>query len=156
MERPDEDTAWCFRVVRENGAEVVGLARKIAIPYCMTVATALVREAGGWDTTFCDGLCYEDNDFAARLLLAGVVYRWCDQFRNVHLSHKRYGGRERRDRIRANEQIWRDRIGGRPGSLWPLQGNGSPPDGVVGDGTGYQVSLRETLTGWGYPAKGKA
>jgi hypothetical protein len=153
MERPEGDVAWCFRVVRENGTEIVGPKRRIAIPFCMTLPARPVREMGGWDTAFCDGPCYDDNDFAARLLLAGVVYRWCDRFTNVHLSHPQFGGKERRARSRRNEAIWRKRIGERSGSLWPIQGDGQPPEGVEGDGIEYQMSLRQMLIEWSYPGK---
>ncbi len=151
-ERAEEDVAWCFRVVRENGSEVIGPRRRLALPFCMAVAKAPVLKMGGWDTAFCDGPCYDDNDFAARLLLAGVFFRWNDGFANVHPSHERYGGNDRRGRSRRNEALWRQRIGGRSGSLWPLQGDGRPPRGVRGDGLEEQARVRQGLAEWGYPA----
>ena len=154
LDRTEADVAWCFRVVREDGAEIVGPRRRLALPFCVTVPAGPVKHMNGWDTAFCDGPCYEDNDFAARLLLTGISYRWCDDFGNVHLSHGQYGGRERRGREKANASIWRQRIGGHVGSLWPLQGDGRTPRGAQGDGLSEQAAVRRRLEEWGYPRKG--
>ena len=144
--------AWCFRVVRENGTEIVGPRRRVALPFCISVQTEPVLRIGGWDETFCDGPNRDDNDLSARLLLAGVRFRWCDGFGNVHQEHSPFGGCGRHARSKRNERLWRNRVGGYLGSLWPLQGKGRPAD-AQGDGLPEQGKLCRQLLRWGYPLR---
>ena len=115
------------------------------------MATEKVRGIGGWDAAFCDGVGYDDNDFALRLLLAGMSYRWEDRFLNVHEAHRRYGGRNWRKRYGNNKALWLRRLHGYDGGLWPITGFTEPPLTVVGDGLPEQTALRDSMSKWGYP-----
>ena len=151
----DEVTAWCLPVVNDDGQVFVGQRRKVALPYAMAVSRDILERAGGWDTTFCDGVCYDDNDLSARLLLSGAVFRWKDRLLAVHQKHPRYGRNERTPRAQRNRLIWRERLGDYDGSLWPIfWDDANPPDDVPpGDGVERQCSLVSALRYHGYPAK---
>jgi hypothetical protein len=59
----------------------------------MTFLTAYPTEAlraiGGWDEAFQLGVCYEDDDLAARLWKHGLDFVFDDRFSGVHQSHER-------------------------------------------------------------------
>lgn len=51
--------------------------------------TAALRAIGGWDELFQEGVCYEDDDLAARLWKYGLDFVFDDRFSGVHQSHER-------------------------------------------------------------------
>jgi hypothetical protein len=59
----------------------------------MTFLTAYPTEAlraiGGWDEAFQLGVCYEDDDLAARLWKHGLDFIFDDRFSGIHQSHER-------------------------------------------------------------------
>jgi hypothetical protein len=77
----------------------------------MTFLTAYPRAAlnaiGGWDLAFMDGVCYEDDDLAARLWKHGLDFQFNDAFSGVHQSHDRLF-----DGNNASQGYWTDyRVG---------------------------------------------
>lgn len=151
----DEHVGWCFRVQNSDGRQFVGPTRKVAVPYCMALARSNLEAAGGWDEAFCQGTCYDDNDVAARLLLAGVHFRWRDGEPCVHQAHPRYGGAERAERNAVNRAVWLSRLKGYDGSLWPIHWDDeNPPAMPEGDGWEQQDALRDALKAKGYPWRG--
>ncbi len=149
--------AWCFRVVNDDGREFVGPSRRVAIPYVLSVAREKVLQMGGWSHEFCNGTCYDDNDFAARLLMTGVEYRWCDEFENVHQSHPRYGGSERTARNAVNRAIWQRRLNGHLGRLWPVYWDDTKPLSIPESAKCRQFpqeALASGLRAVGYPMMG--
>lgn len=155
MRPADEHVGWCFRVHNSDGREFVGPTRKVAVPYCMAVARRDLEAAGGWDEAFCGGTCYDDNDVAARLLLAGVRFRWAGGQPCVHQAHGPYGGGQRGRRNAVNRAVWLHRLNGYAGPVWPIQwDDGVPPRAGEGDGLKEQDALREALQAAGYPRRG--
>ena len=56
--------------------------------------TASLRAIGGWDEAFQEGVCYEDDDLAARLWKHGLDFIFDDRFSGIHQSHERvYDGK---------------------------------------------------------------
>jgi hypothetical protein len=51
--------------------------------------TQALRAIGGWDEAFQEGVCYEDDDLAARLWKDGLDFVFDDRFSGVHQSHAR-------------------------------------------------------------------
>lgn len=69
--------------------------------------TAALRAIGGWDERFQDGVCYEDDDLAARLWKHGLDFIFDDRFSGVHQSHPRAF-----DGNNASQGYWTDyRVG---------------------------------------------
>ena len=80
-------------------------------PRPMTFLTAYPTEAlkaiGGWDELFQEGVCYEDDDLAARLWKHGLDFVFDDCFVGVHQSHERVF-----DGNNASQGYWTDyRVG---------------------------------------------
>jgi len=77
----------------------------------MTFLTAYPTEAlkaiGGWDEAFQVGVCYEDDDLAARLWKHGLDFVFDDRFSGIHQSHERvFDGKN------ATQGYWTDyRVG---------------------------------------------
>jgi hypothetical protein len=77
----------------------------------MTFLTAYPTEAlraiGGWDEAFQLGVCYEDDDLAARLWKHGLDFVFDDRFSGIHQSHERvFDGKN------ATQGYWTDyRVG---------------------------------------------
>lgn len=77
----------------------------------MTFLTAYPAEAlraiGGWDERFQEGVCYEDDDLAARLWKHGLDFVFDDRFAGIHQSHERAF-----DGNNASQGYWTDyRVG---------------------------------------------
>lgn len=67
--------------------EYCGPTRPFPMPWMLAMPTKVAQESGGWDEAFLDGLCYEDNDFVARMALRLGTIR-CDWDAIVyHQSH---------------------------------------------------------------------
>jgi len=67
--------------------EYCGATRPFPMPWFLVMSTKLAQQVGGWDETFINGLCYEDNDFVGRLGLQVEAIR-CDWDAVVyHQSH---------------------------------------------------------------------
>jgi hypothetical protein len=69
--------------------------------------TEALRAAGGWDEAFQLGVCYEDDDLAARLWKHGLDFVFDDRFSGIHQSHERvFDGKN------ATQGYWTDyRVG---------------------------------------------
>ena len=48
-----------------------------------------IEAINGWDEDFMRGYAYEDDDFGARWVRAGLPFRFCDEIRGVHQYHPR-------------------------------------------------------------------
>jgi len=77
----------------------------------MTFLTAYpvnaLRHIGGWDEIFMEGVCYEDDDLAARLWKYGLDFIFDDRFSGIHQSHERAF-----DGNNASQGYWTDyRVG---------------------------------------------
>lgn len=75
---PDE-TIFCPMVIDiDTGGEYCGPNRVFPMPWFLGTSTAKARACGGWDENYMLGMCYEDNDFVARLALevGSVTYDW--------------------------------------------------------------------------------
>jgi hypothetical protein len=51
--------------------------------------TEALKAIGGWDEAFQLGVCYEDDDLAARLWKHGLDFVFDDRFSGIHQSHER-------------------------------------------------------------------
>jgi hypothetical protein len=51
--------------------------------------TQALRAIGGWDEAFQEGVCYEDDDLAARLWKHGLDFVFDDRLSGIHQSHAR-------------------------------------------------------------------
>jgi hypothetical protein len=71
----------------------------------------LVREIGGYDEAFMNGLCYEDDDFTIRMWRAGADIIFCDDVSGIHLEHKRDHLKDADGRVAHNERLFKDRHG---------------------------------------------
>jgi hypothetical protein len=69
-----------------------------------------VRDIGGYDRIFMDGLCYEDNDFVIRMWNNGADIIFCDDVLALHMEHKREYVLDK-ERVAVNEKIYVDRYG---------------------------------------------
>jgi len=69
--------------------------------------TATLKALNGWDEVFMEGVCYEDDDLAARLWKAGLDFVFDDRFHGVHQTHERLF-----DGNNASQGYWTDyRVG---------------------------------------------
>lgn len=69
--------------------------------------TQALRDIGGWDELFQEGVCYEDDDLAARLWKHGLDFVFDDRFAGIHQSHERVF-----DGNNASQGYWTDyRVG---------------------------------------------
>jgi len=149
MALPDDATAWNI-LVRDSqtGKRFIAPERKVANPYAQCVPRGLVR---GWDVAFANGVCYDDNDFACRLLINGVRFRWNFDMEAVHQTHPRYMREERRQLIAINRAVWLKKLNGYAGPLWPIfWDDNNPPDAPHGDGLPEQDALAAALEAVGY------
>jgi hypothetical protein len=140
-----EGRARLYTTHDADGREFVGPGRRVALPYCMAIRKKHLTDISGWDEAFADGICYDDNDFAARLLISGVRFEWCDAFRCVHQTHKRYHGAHQREHRELNKIIWHGKLGGYHGPLWPAANEPEPADAMAA-----QDTLSEVLRAYGY------
>jgi len=147
------DPAWVFSVTNSDGQEFIGPNRKVALPYVLMAPAVNVRAMKGWSEAFCNGTCFDDNDFALRLLMTGVTYRWyLLGLNNIHIKHTRYGGVGREERNVRNWAVWKQRLMGYQGPLWPIfWDDNAPLDVPEGDGTEQQAALRAAMLNQGYP-----
>jgi glycosyltransferase involved in cell wall biosynthesis len=53
----------------ESGQHYCGPTRLFPMPWCLAASRAHCMEIGGWDETYLNGMCYEDNDFVGRLVM---------------------------------------------------------------------------------------
>lgn len=61
---------WTPRVVDlESCMEYVGSQRLFPMPWFLVANRQNAIDVGGWDETYLEGMCYEDNDFVGRLAL---------------------------------------------------------------------------------------
>lgn len=60
-----------------------------ALTFLMAAPTQALRDIGGWDEAFQDGVCYEDDDLTARLWKHGLDFVFDDRFNAIHQSHSR-------------------------------------------------------------------
>jgi len=54
----------------DTQAQYCGPNRMFPMPWFLVCNTAKAKECGGWDETYMQGMCYEDNDFVGRLAIA--------------------------------------------------------------------------------------
>ena len=83
-----EEMIWTPRVIDiESGMEYCGSSRLFPMPWFLVASRKKCVEIGGWDETYLNGLCYEDNDFVGRLALA--TGRFAGEWSKVvyHQSH---------------------------------------------------------------------
>jgi hypothetical protein len=69
-----------------------------------------VRAIGGYDEAYMDGLCYEDDDFTARMWGAGADFIFSDDIRAFHMEHPRPHLIDT-ERVERNAAIFRKRYG---------------------------------------------
>jgi glycosyltransferase involved in cell wall biosynthesis len=75
--------------------------------YLTAYPTKALRDCGAWDEAFQEGVCYEDDDLAARLWKHGLGFVFDDAFSGVHQSHGRLF-----DGNNASQGYWTDfRVG---------------------------------------------
>lgn len=54
----------------ESFAQYCGPKRIFPMPWFLAFSRKIAIDIGGWDETYLDGTCFDDNDFAGRLALA--------------------------------------------------------------------------------------
>ena len=83
-----KDVCYTPKVIdMDTGAEYCGATRPFPMPWFLVMPTAVAQSVGGWDETFLNGFCYEDNDFVARVFkVLGVIRCDWDAF-VYHQSH---------------------------------------------------------------------
>jgi len=59
------------------------------LTFLFAAPTQALRDIGGWDEAFQDGVCYEDDDLVARLWNHGLDFVFDDSFSGIHQFHKR-------------------------------------------------------------------
>lgn len=75
--------------------------------YLTAYPTQSLRDIGGWDEAFQEGVCYEDDDLAARLWKHGLDFHFDDRLYGVHQSHERVF-----DGTNTTQRYWTDyRVG---------------------------------------------
>ena len=86
---PDE-TIFCPMVIDlATGGEYCGPNRTFPMPWFLSTSKKKIEEAGGWDENYLLGMCFEDNDFVARLALVvgSVTYDWnCIVWHQSHVQ----------------------------------------------------------------------
>ena len=66
-----DEMIWTPRIVDlESCMEYVGQNRLFPMPWFLVASKQKAIDVGGWDETYLQGMCYEDNDFVGRLALA--------------------------------------------------------------------------------------
>lgn len=64
------EVAWTPMVVDiESSQQYCGPMRLFPAPWCLAASRQHCLDIGGWDETYLQGMCYEDNDFMGRLVL---------------------------------------------------------------------------------------
>ena len=128
-----------------SGRVFVGPERMLAFPYCMAIHRQRLVDIGGWDEAFADGICYDDTDLSARLLISGVRFEWCGDFVCKHQQHPRYHGYKQGKYSARNKKLWEERLNGYKGPLWPVTQARKPKDTDAA-----QDALAEGLKAHGY------
>lgn len=157
-DRPDKDTIWCFSVHRGSRDWIIGPGRRVGLPYCMVLDTLALKIIHGWREAFCGGVCYDDNDLSARLLMFGQTFRWSDKFDVIHQDHPAYG-RNRDAHTVINRKIWEAGFLVRlpkTSQLWPvIWDNDDPPappaDDDIEGSMAKQGQVAMLLRSCGYP-----
>jgi len=157
---PNDMTAWFAACSDEDSGTVyVGPSSKGAFPYCVALPRAPLAAIGGWDEKFAEGIVFDDVDLAARLLLAGVRFRWDFAREAVHQSHIKIGHETKdmpRGKYRAvNRAELERRLKGIPVlDIWPIWWpDGTKPEFPADDGLARQGALAARLRRVGYPMK---
>lgn len=79
---------WTPKVIdTESGMVYCGQSRLFPMPWFLACSRAKAIEVGGWDEAYQAGLCFEDNDFVGRIVLATGAF--CGEWSCVayHQSH---------------------------------------------------------------------
>jgi len=104
--------------------------------------TAALRAIGGWDELFQEGVCYEDDDLAARLWKHGLDFHFDDRFSGVHQSHERAF-----DGNNASQGYWTDyRVGLNRGHMVTKHGRESAINVVMA--TKPTITKEEGRVSW--------
>lgn len=71
------------------GPLLMGTRNPRPLTWCMAAPTAALRQIGGWDEAYMQGVCYEDDDLTCRLWKAGLDFHFVDDFLAIHETHSR-------------------------------------------------------------------
>lgn len=105
----DMDCLYTPRVMDlDSATEYCGATRPFPMPWFLAMPTKVAQEVGGWDENFLGGLCYEDNDFVARVFKRLGIVR-CDWEASVyHQSHLQPAYDIKSDEVKAANARNRD------------------------------------------------
>jgi len=67
------------------------------------------RAVNGFDETYMQGYCYEDDDFVLRMWNNGTDFMFCDDIIGFHLEHRRDHLKDVDGRVSMNEKIFEKR-----------------------------------------------
>jgi hypothetical protein len=95
-----------------------GPTRMFPMPWFLVCSTEKAIECGGWDETYMQGMCYEDNDFVGRLAACTGAFQGDWSVCAYHQSHVQPAYLVEREEIRAanekNKDWTRKKWGGIP------------------------------------------
>ncbi len=83
-----EEMAWTPLVVdTDSGMQYCGPLRLFPAPWFLGCSRKHLIACGGWDETYLQGMCYEDNDFIGRIMLQTKRFIGDWSVAVYHMSH---------------------------------------------------------------------
>jgi Glycosyl transferase family 2 len=71
------------------GPLLMGTSNQRPLTWLLAVPTHTLKQIGGWDEAYQEGVCYEDDDLTTRLWKAGLDFTFNDSFSATHITHSR-------------------------------------------------------------------
>jgi glycosyl transferase family 2 len=71
------------------GPLLMGTNNQRPLTWLLAVPTVTLRQIGGWDEAYQEGVCYEDDDLTTRLWKVGLDFTFNDNFQAQHITHSR-------------------------------------------------------------------
>lgn len=112
-EHVGQSYVWAHTIgkVRINSRTITCAVSPSPLGFCWLLPMEIYRQVGGFDESYQDGFCYEDDDLVLNLWNAGADFVFCDDVMGFHLEHKRDHLRDEDGRVTINGRIFEKKWG---------------------------------------------
>lgn len=86
---PMNDNRFDFYGNGVNGWYNHGIYRPCAFHFCSGITRKNLIELNGFDESYANGICYDDNEFLYRINLKGLKIIFEDDFKSIHQYHEK-------------------------------------------------------------------
>jgi hypothetical protein len=87
---PMNDNRFDFYGNGVNGWYNHGVYRPCAFHFCSAITRSNLIELNGFDESYANGICYDDNEILYRINLKGLKIIFEDDFKSIHQYHEKF------------------------------------------------------------------